>query len=261
MKSFLRNHPLLCWRQSGRLLGTGVAGLVWALLLVASAVPVQAQTAASPDPSAADFQSQTQQWLDGTLAKAADLEPGLRMEVSVGALDTRLRLAACSQVEPYLPAGTRLWGAARIGLRCVQGVSRWNVFLPVTVRAFGPAWVLKSSVPAGAALKLQDAQQAEVDWAQENASILADPSQWVGQVAARPLMAGQALRQSMVRPVAVFQAGTQVRVLAQGSGFSITTDGQAMTAGVVGQPARVRMDNGRILSGLVLDGRTVKIEL
>ena len=33
------------------------------------------------------------------------------MEVSVGTLDSRLRLAPCSRVEPYLPAGSRLWGA------------------------------------------------------------------------------------------------------------------------------------------------------
>ena len=245
-------------------LGAGAARrlalLVVALGALCASTLLAAQTLA-PDATGSEFQAQAQQWIDGTLANARDAEPGLRLEVAVGALDTRLKLAPCQQIEPYLPAGTRLWGPTRIGLRCLQGSSRWNVFLPVTVRAFGPAWVLKGSVPAGSVLKLQDAMQAEVDWAQESASILADPTQWVGQLAARPLMAGQALRHSMVRPVAVFQAGTQVRVVAAGSGFSITTDGQAMTAGVVGQPARVRMDNGRILSGLVQDSRTVRVEL
>jgi flagella basal body P-ring formation protein FlgA len=59
----------------------------------------------------------------------------------------------------------------------------------------------------------------------------------------------------------VFQAGAQVRVLAQGTGFQISSDGQALSAGVVGQPARVRMDSGRVMSGVVLDGHTVKLEI
>ena len=69
------------------------------------------------------------------------------------------------------------------------------------------------------------------------------------------------MRQGMIKPAQVFQAGTQVRVVAQGSGFQVTSDGQALSAGVVGQAARVRMDNGRVMSGIVLDGRTVKLEL
>ena len=58
-----------------------------------------------------------------------------------------------------------------------------------------------------------------------------------------------------------FQAGAQVRVVAQGAGFQIASDGQALSAGVVGQPARVRMDNGRVMTGVVLDNRTVKLEI
>jgi flagella basal body P-ring formation protein FlgA len=65
----------------------------------------------------------------------------------------------------------------------------------------------------------------------------------------------------MVRPAQVFQAGAQVRVLAGGVGFQITADGQALSAGVVGQLTRVRMDNGRVMSGTVLDARTVKLDI
>jgi flagella basal body P-ring formation protein FlgA len=65
----------------------------------------------------------------------------------------------------------------------------------------------------------------------------------------------------MVRPAQVFQAGAQVRVVAQGAGFQITSDGQALSAGVVGQAARVRMDGGRVMTGVVLDGRTVQLDI
>ncbi len=185
----------------------------------------------------------------------------LRMEVLIGNLDSRLRLAPCGNVEPYLPVGVRLWGKAQVGLRCVDGISRWNVMLPVTVNAFGPAWVVRSQVPAGAVLTESDAVSSEVNWADDTNPVLADRGAWVGYVATRALTTGQTLRQGMVRPAQVFQAGAPVRVVAQGAGFQVTSDAQALSAGVVGQLARIKMGNGRISAGVVLDGKTVQIDL
>ncbi len=175
----------------------------------------------------------------------------LRMEVQIGQLDPRLRLAACARVEPYLPAGSRLWGRTRLGLRCVQGAVAWNVFLPITVKAWGPAWVLQNGIASGRPLAAEDAVQAEVDWAEDSAAVYANPQDWVGLVAARPLAAGQALRQNMLRPPALFAVGAQVRVMVSGGGFSVTSSGKAMTAAGEGQTVRVRMDNGRLISGVV----------
>lgn len=206
--------------------------------------------------AAPDLGQITQQWLNDALQRN-DISSSLRMEVSVGALDTRLRLAPCARIEPYLPANTRLWGRTRLGLRCLEGETQWNVFLPITVKAFGPAWVLTGNVASGAVLTEADAMSSEVDWAAEPAAVVADPALWVGQVAARSLVAGQALRQSMVRPPHLFKNGAQVRVLAQGPGYAITASGQAMGAGAVGQSVRVRMANGKIVSGLVNEDGTV----
>lgn len=219
---------------------------------------VQAQDAVGKP----DFMVATQRWLNAAVATvAASGAAPLRLEVVVGELDSRLRLAPCSRVEPYIPVGSRLWGKTRLGLRCLEGSARWNVFLPVTVKAYGTAWVVKGDVAAGKLLTEADAVAAEVDWAEEASPIVASPAQWVGQVAVRALTTGQALRQGLLKPAQVFQAGAQVRVVAQGGGFQITSDGQALSAGVVGQAARVRMDNGRVTTGVVLDKRTVRLEI
>lgn len=232
----------------------GLVLLLGVALVVGSA---QAQVGATPD-----FQAMTQDWLRdaATLAQPSGAAP-LRLEVKVGSLDSRLKLAPCGNVEPYLPPGSRLWGRTRVGLRCVDGLSRWNVSMPVTVNAYGNAWVIKGSVAAGATLMEDDVVEAEVNWAEEASPVLRDRTLWVGQIATRPLTTGQTLRQGMVKPAQVFQAGAQVRVLAQGAGFQVSSDAQALSAGVVGQMARVRMENGRVSSGVVLDMRTVKIDL
>lgn len=230
--------------------------LAVSLLLVAA--PLRAQSLVNE----ADLMAQAYQWLRQSVAQTqANASVPLRMEVKMGSLDSRLKLASCARVEIYLPAGTRLWGQTRLGMRCPEGVSKWNVFLPVTIKASGRAWVVRRDVAPGTLLSEGDLMQAEVDWAEESAPVLADPSQWLGQVAIRQLATGQTLRQNMVRPAQVFQAGAQVRVLAQGDGYQISADGQALTPGVVGQMTRVKMENGRIMSVTVLDARTVKLEL
>jgi flagella basal body P-ring formation protein FlgA len=230
---------------------------LWGLGLVALSAGLHAQNAAGTP----DVIETSQRWLNDAVSMKATGEFPLRMQVTVGALDSRLRLAPCARIEPYLPVGTRLWGRTRLGLRCTDGVAKWNVFLPVTVKAFGNAWVIKDGIAPGAVLSEADATSEEVDWAQETSPVVANPAQWVGQVTTRSLTAGQVLRQGLFKPAQVFQAGAQIRVVAHGVGFDIASDGLALSTGVIGQSARVRMDNGRILSGLVLDTRTVQIEM
>lgn len=238
------------------------AALLGALLAPALAQQLVPQAPSQGAEVAPEFVTATQQWLDDAVARAQSASASaLRMEVSIGSLDSRLRLAPCTHVEPYIPVGMRLWGRTRLGLRCTDGGGRWNVFLPVTVKAFGPAWVLRDNVVAGAVLTAADAVEAEADWAAEASPVVADPAQWVGQTASRSLVAGQPLRQSMVKPAQVFAAGAQVRVVAQGPGFEVTSDAQAMTPGVVGQPVRLRLENGRLATGVVQDLRTVRLSM
>lgn len=201
-----------------------------------------------------------QRWLDDSLAQQGNALP-LRMEVVVGQLDRRLNLAPCSQVEPYLPPNTRLWGKARLGLRCLQGAIKWNVFLPITVKAMGPAWVIKGQIAPGTTLNVTDAMAMEVDWAENNSTIVANQVDWVGKTSTRMLSAGQALRQDMVKAALVFQTGAQVRVVATGAGFEIAGRAQALSVGVVGQRATVKMDNGQVVTGTVSDERTVRVVL
>lgn len=232
-------------------------GVVWASTLSWGVVSAQPAAQAAQDD---DLYVSAQRWVDDMLSQQRSELP-LRMEVVVGQLDRRLTLAPCVHVEPYLPPNTRLWGKARVGLRCVQGAVRWNVFLPITVKAMGPAWVIKGQVSPGATLVASDAMAMEVDWAERNGAIVANQSDWIGKTATRLLSTGQALRQDMVKASQVFQTGAQVRVVAVGVGFEIATRAQALSAGVIGQSAMVRMDNGQVVTGTVSDERTVRIML
>ena len=236
-------------------------GVVAALTLCVG-VFIQLPAGAESVAGEAQLPALAQRWVNQTLAEQGRrMEPPLRLQGTLGPLDSRLRLAACARVEAYVPPGSRLWGRGRVGLRCLDGPVRWNVSMPLSVTATGTAWVLRRDVAPGTELQEGDLMRAEADWAAEPSPVLAGPAPWQGQVANRVLIAGQTLRQNMVRAAQVFQAGAEVRVLVQGGGFQIGALAQALSPGVVGQPARVRMDNGRVMSATVLDARTVELEL
>jgi flagella basal body P-ring formation protein FlgA len=194
-------------------------------------------------------------------ADAAQPRPGARVEVALGQLDPRLKLAPCNQIDPYLPAGSRPWGRTRVGLRCTSGPTRWNVFLPVTVQVWAPALVLREPLPAGTELNADHLTEAEVDWAERPAAPLADAGAVVGRTLLRPLAAGDALRDTDLRRSVWFNAGDRIKVTALGPGYRVSTEGQALSRGVDGQTVRVRTVGGRIVSGTAVANREVEILL
>jgi len=245
-----RVAPRAFARRLARLLGW--AGLVLFGLLGAAA------------PAGAEAPSLDASLLDNVralaLGKAAETS-GSRVEVTIGQLDPRLRLAPCQSIEPYLPPGVRLWGKARIGLRCKVGPTPWNVYLPITVKVFGRALVVPAGAAAGSVLADTDLAEAEVDLAEEFTAALVEPKLAVGRVLAQNLKPGQTLRQAHLKTRQWFVAGETVRVVATGPGFALESEAQALSNGLEGQPARVRTESGRVLTGVPSGERRIEVAL
>jgi flagellar basal body P-ring formation protein FlgA len=214
-----------------------------ALLLVCAA---QAQTAAVP-PAA------MQRALALAQSVAAAIAPqDARVVALPGVADPRLMLAPCAQVDVYLPAGVPPWGRTRVGLRCTSGPVRWNVFMPITVQVLAPALALNTALPAGARITESQLQRVQADWGALPQPPFAAPESLLGRTLARPVAAGLQARHW-------FSAGEPVRVLASGSGFAVASEGVALTPGVEGQPARVRVAGDRVLVGRATGERQVEV--
>jgi len=234
----------------------GLAGLVLFGLLGVAA-PVGAEGGAALD---AALLGDVRALALDKVGKAGE-SGGSRVEVTLGQLDPRLRLAPCQNIEPYLPPGVRLWGKARIGLRCKVGTTPWNVYLPVTVKVFGRALVVPAGAAAGSVLAESDLAEAEVDLAEDFTPALVDPRLAVGRTLAQNLKPGQTLRQTHIKSRQWFVAGETVRVVATGEGFALESEAQALSNGIEGQPARVRTESGRVLTGLPSGERRVEVAL
>ena len=187
--------------------------------------------------------------------------PPWRVEISLGQLDPRIRLAPCDRVKAYLPGGAQLWGRTRVGLRCEQGQVRWNVYWPVQVKVWGQALVATVPLRPGSILSAADVAQAEVDLAASDSPALVRPSDIVGRTVQRSISPGQSLRQADLRTRRWFAAGDPVRLNVKGPGFMVAAEGVALAPGDEGRCTRVRTEQGRVVCGQPVGDRLVEVTL
>jgi flagella basal body P-ring formation protein FlgA len=183
--------------------------------------------------------------------------PG-RVAIELGALDPLARPAPCAQLEPFLPAGARLWGRSTVGLRCSDGTP-WSAFLPVTVRVFARVLVANRALPAGHPLATEDYRAEEIDLTQHAVGLLQDPGYADHRVLSRPIATGQPLRREHFRPRPLVSVGDPVRLVYQGSGFSLSTDARALGTATDGESVRVQTESGRVVTGIARGTRRVEL--
>lgn len=234
-----------------------LAGATLLLALAAHANP----TAAPGPAEAAGMGERVRQLVERSVPPPAVKGGPSRVEVEVGRLDPRLRLAPCQRIEPQLPANGVLWGRTHIGLRCAEGERPWLVWLPVVVKVYASALTTARALPAGTVLTAAHLQVREVDWAATSQEPFTLPQDVVGRTLSRALQPGQAVRRGDVRLRQWFAAGDTVRVRARGNGFIVGGQGQAMSAGIEGQSVRVRTDSGRVLTGMPVAANQVEVLL
>ncbi len=168
-------------------------------------------------------------------------------------------LAGCRRVEPFLPAGARLWGRTAIGVRCAEG-GHASAFLPVVIKVHAQAVAAARTLPPGTVIGPEDVALAEVELTNGPGSALADPQQAIGHTVARAIPAGAAVRRESLRVLHAVSAGDSVRVVYAGPGFSVSADGKALAAAQEGQAVRVQTESGRVLTGVARPGRVVEIQ-
>jgi flagella basal body P-ring formation protein FlgA len=204
---------------------------------------------------------------DGELIHAAALDflkqqanglPG-NVELTVAPAFPR-GLAACATLQPFMPNGARLWGRTTVGVRCTSG-HPWTVWLQAKVSIHATYYVAARAMMPGEVVSEADMVARDGDLTMLPMSIITAPAQAIGSVTLLRVGAGLPLRQDMLKNTASVTAGTMVRVVAQGDGFSISSEGNALSNATPGQPVKVRTSTGQILMGIVKDSSTVQIQM
>jgi flagella basal body P-ring formation protein FlgA len=202
-------------------------------------------------------QSTLHSTLDDYLRTQTQGLPG-KVSYSIGQLDARTQLSPCNAFEPFLPAGSRLWGKSTVGVRCL-GPSTWTIYVPVQVNVSGNYLIAARTMPAGYVLGAADIVMRSGDLGTLPANILTDQTQAIGKTVKNGFAAGQPLRSDqLIAPWAV-QQGQSVKLLSNGPGFSVSSEGKALNNAVTGQVVQVRTNTGQTVSGIAQPGGIVEV--
>jgi flagellar basal body P-ring formation protein FlgA len=184
--------------------------------------------------------------------------PG-RVTLSVPPIAPR-GLAACDNLQAFMAPGAPMWGRTTVGVRCT-GEKPWTIYLLARVSVQATYYVAGRSISPGDVIQMADLVPREGDLTVMPRAIVTDPSQVVGAVAENRISAGLPLRSDLIRSPQAIQLGQTVKVVAQGDGFSISTDGNAMNNASPGQQVRVKTSGGQTVVGTASGKGVVQIPM
>jgi len=183
---------------------------------------------------------------------------GLPGTVSIQVRPPRSALPACSALDAFQPAGSRSIGKITVGVRCLAPTP-WTVYLSAQVRVIGNYAVTRQPLPANHVLTAADVTLREGDLGSLPADVVTDADAMLGYRAVSGLAAGAPLRSALLRPPLVVQQGQTTRLVMNGPGFSVQSEGQALANASRGDRVRVKTRSGQVISGVAHDGQQVVI--
>jgi len=181
--------------------------------------------------------------------------------VTVGQLDSRLRLAHCppKDLSASLPAGMSLQARSTVGVSCM-GTVRWSVYVPVTVESKINVLVLTRAVNRDARLTDADVTVETRRTAGPGNAYLTSPAELGGRTVRRPLPAGTILSVDMFTPDLIVHRGQAVTLVSTGGAVEVRASGRAMVDGAAG--ARIQVQNLsslRVVEGVVESADLVRV--
>jgi len=206
--------------------------------------------AADQDPAA--LQAQAEHFLKSQ----AGSFPG---KLSVTVKPPRSSLEACAALEAFQPPGSRNIGKTTVGVRCLAP-SQWTVYLSAQVQLIGSYVATSQPLPANHVLTATDIMLREGDLGLLPADIASDANAIVGYRTVSGLAANAPLRTTLLRSPMVVQQGQTTRIVLNGPGFSVQSEGQALANASRGDRVRVKTTSGQVVSGIAQDGQQIVVD-
>jgi len=169
--------------------------------------------------------------------------------VTVRLDDPSGELPPCAGPQPFLPQGVAAWGRFSVGVRC-PGERPWTRFLPAQVSVEGTYLAAAHPIQPGQTLIDEDVVARRGDLTKLPRTVLTSASQVFGMVATNAIAADAPLRADLLRGAMVIQQGQLVRLVAEGDGYVISTEGKATMSAAAGATLQVRTADGRLLAAV-----------
>jgi len=182
--------------------------------------------------------------------------PDQTLQIEVGDIDSRIRVAECPALEVEIPTVNAPLLSARVSCR----EPFWTLYVPVRVHAWGRAVVAAANLAPGTRLSAADLTVAQLDILTTNGAYLTDPQQAEGMILRSNIRAGAPIVTALLDlPVVVHRGDTVVLTLLD-STITIRSDVIAMEDGRVGDHITVQNpDSKKVIRAAVVNAGAVEI--
>jgi len=183
-----------------------------------------------------------------------------RVEVKVGSLDSRLRLAECDRaLETYDSPNALSGGRGVVGVRC-EGSKPWKLYVPVRIAVIDEVVVTRRSVVRGETLQADDLTLSEMDTSKLRKAYFTQIEDAVGLRSKRSIASGSVVHAGLLKRVNLVKRGSRVEIIANFDGLDVRMRGEALTDGGRGDRIRVKnLSSGRVVTGTVTDSGVIQV--
>jgi flagella basal body P-ring formation protein FlgA len=183
--------------------------------------------------------------------------PG-KVNFRITPLAARTQLSRCDAYEPFQPAGSSPWGKTTVGVRCL-GPASWTLYLQVQVNIQAQYLAAARPLAAGQVIGENDFVVMNGNLGTLPATVLTNAEQALGKTIKIGITFGQPLRSDQLIASWAIQQGQMVKTVSRGSGFSVSSEGKALSNALEGQVVQVRTPSGQTVSGIARAGGIVEI--
>lgn len=181
------------------------------------------------------------------------------VKITLNKMDSNIALPKCSRLESFLPTGSRLWGKTSIGVRC-NDQQAWTIYIQVDIEVITKVIHSAKPILRDHTINEGDIVFKEVNLVRMSEGAFTDSEKVIGKVAVTNINVGQPIYSQSVRAPHIIQRGQKVKLIVEGSGFSVSTEVEALSAAAEGQVLQIRNQKGRIMTGVARQDGAVEIK-
>ncbi|WP_249979041.1 flagellar basal body P-ring formation chaperone FlgA [Vreelandella olivaria] len=169
-------------------------------------------------------------------------------------------LPTCIEPEPFFPnANQSPIGRVSVGVRC--GENRRQVrYIQAQIDIIGSYMVASRDINRGTVITSDMLSQREGNLGDLAAQALTSQEEIIGMVAQRPIRSGSTFQAHFLQAPHLVERGQRVTVIAEGAGFRVSREGEALENGAQGERIRVRFDTREIVSARVTGQGTLMVD-
>ncbi len=213
-----------------------IAGpLLWLLLVL---IPTGAAAESAEPTDARGLPELIQEVAEVLREKATQANAGAEVTVEVLPLDARLRLQPCTDAK-IEPRGKQTHGRIPVSVRCLAP-KNWSIFMTGSVTAMLPVIVTRQPISRGDILTTDMIASEPQDLSDLRSLYYTETSSVLGKEAKRNFAAGSVIFANQIKQPLAVSRGQRVQILARRGAVQISSQGEALENGAIGDQIRIR---------------------